>query len=287
MFTVLGAIAAVGGAIPLIKKSTEGQDENAAAARPAQPPVDPIAAVLQAAKTLSQSLPSALTGHALSKATNPPSFLVPSHTPSPPVSDLQVLAAALTAARKHGLNRWGCQSVFVRKGGGLDVGIWVGPIDDDDDVAGAVVDRLTGGKAGHVQASMMISLPESTQSDPAFVKAVHCALAGLTVFSLPEKDGKQAFFLAGRNTLTNNWLAIAGASGSNAQPEAETMNESTETAAPQEEDKVAPEKSGASRRKGRKRRKRQKKNADSRVKHGLISDAHEQGNKDIKRREVI
>jgi len=240
-------------------------------------------------KTLSQSLPSALTGHALSKATNPPSFLVPSHTPSPPVSDLQVLAAALTAARKHGLNRWGCQSVFVRKGGGLDVGIWVGPIDDDDDVAGAVVDRLTGGKAGHVQASMMISLPESTQSDPAFVKAVHCALAGLTVFSLPEKDGKQAFFLAGRNTLTNNWLAIAGASGSNAQPETMTMNESTETAAaPQEEDKVAPEKSaGAGRRKGRKRRKRQKKNADSRVKHGLISDAHEQGNKDIKRREVI
>jgi len=117
-------------------------------------------------KTLSQSLPSPIGAHALSKATNPPSLLVPADTPSPPISDIQVLAKVLQTCRKHGLNEYGNQSLFVEDES-LDMGLWVGAIDVGNMkpgslkwqtfIAGTVVERLTGKKVQCSDISKIVS----------------------------------------------------------------------------------------------------------------------------------
>ncbi|KAF8586511.1 hypothetical protein K439DRAFT_1659611 [Ramaria rubella] len=201
MFTILSALAVVGGALPLIKQSTDKQN------KPARPPIDPTTAALLAIKSLSLSLPHPIAAHGLSKVTTPPSILVPAHTPSPPMSDIQVLAALLAAARKHALNRSGSQSLYV-SGDGLDMGIWVGPIsagnvaedgiEGSDEwkkrVAGCVIEGLTGGKAKQENVSSLaapVPLPPSTSSDDALQKVL-ALLDAYFVFSLPSKQAVRA-----------------------------------------------------------------------------------------------
>jgi len=92
---------------------------------------------------------------------------------------------------------------------------------------------------------MILPLPETAEKDSNLQKALGL-LDTYLAFSLPEKDGKQAFILVGQNTLTQNWLAVVGASGGTlAPPEANPPAATADTEKKEQTGSPAGQRSGS------------------------------------------